>query len=93
MTTTKLYVLFFGSFFAALFLVPLAIKLAHRFGVLDQPGHRKIHTEPMARLGGVAILAAALVGVFMLGSRMERARRGPVSAEQAVAGADDALTR
>ena len=36
---------------------------------------------------------AALVGVYMLGSRMERARRGPVSAEQAVAGADDALTR
>ncbi len=63
MTTTKLYVLFFGSFFAALFLVPLAIKLAHRFGVLDQPGHRKIHTEPMARLGGVAILAAALGGI------------------------------
>ena len=41
----------------------------------------------------IAMLAAALVGVFVLGSRMERSRRGPVSAEQAVAGADDVLTR
>jgi hypothetical protein len=38
-------------------------------------------------------LLAALVGVFVLGGRMERARRGPVTAEQAVQGADDALTR
>ena len=41
----------------------------------------------------LAILVAALAGVFVLGSRMERDRRGPVSAEQAVAGADEALTR
>lgn len=40
----------------------------------------------------LAVLAAALVGVFLVGGRMERARRGPVTAEQAVAGADEALT-
>ena len=39
------------------------------------------------------LLAVALVGVFVLGGRMERARRGPVTAAQAVAGADEALTR
>lgn len=38
-------------------------------------------------------LLLALVGVFVLGGRMERARSGPVTAEQAVHGADDALTR
>ncbi len=43
-------------------------------------------------LAMLAILAAALAGVFMLGSRMERARRGPVTAEQAVEGATAALT-
>lgn len=34
----------------------------------------------------LAVLAGALVGVFALGSRMERASAGPVTAEQAVAG-------
>jgi len=41
----------------------------------------------------IAALVAALVGVFVLGSRMERGRRGPVTAEEAVEGADEALTR
>lgn len=41
----------------------------------------------------LAVLAAALVAVFVIGGRMERARRGPVTAEQAVHGADPSLTR
>lgn len=41
----------------------------------------------------LALMGAALVAVFVLGGRMERARRGPVTAEQAVAGADESLTR
>lgn len=41
----------------------------------------------------IALMAAALLGVFVVGGRMERARRGPVQAEEAVAGADEALTR
>lgn len=41
----------------------------------------------------LAVLGAALVVVFWLGTRMERARRGPVSAEQAVAGANPMSTR
>lgn len=44
-------------------------------------------------LAVLAALAAALVAVFVLGGRMERAGRGPVSAAQAVAGADEPLTR
>jgi hypothetical protein len=34
------------------------------------------------------ILAAALVAVFVLGGRMERSRRGPVTAQEAVTGAE-----
>ena len=37
----------------------------------------------------LAVLGAALVGVFVFGGRMERASRGPVTAEQAVAGASE----
>jgi UDP-GlcNAc:undecaprenyl-phosphate GlcNAc-1-phosphate transferase len=35
-------------------LVPLAKLVAQRVGAIDQPGERKIHTTPIARLGGVA---------------------------------------
>jgi uncharacterized protein len=44
-------------------------------------------------LAMLAGLVLALVAVFVLGGRMERARRGPVTAAEAVAGADDAMTR
>jgi len=44
-------------------------------------------------LAMLGLLTAALVAVFMVGGRLERRSRGPVSAEQAVAGADDELTR
>ena len=39
-------------------------------------------------LAVVAVLAAALVAVFYFGSWFERRGPGPVSAEQAVAGAE-----
>lgn len=35
-------------------LVPLTKALARRLGAIDQPGGRKIHREPIGRLGGVA---------------------------------------
>jgi UDP-GlcNAc:undecaprenyl-phosphate/decaprenyl-phosphate GlcNAc-1-phosphate transferase len=36
-------------------LVPLSRFLARRLGVMDAPGERKIHGEPMPRLGGLAV--------------------------------------
>ncbi|MBN8486996.1 MAG: YeeE/YedE family protein [Burkholderiales bacterium] len=44
----------------------------------------------MAMLG---MLGAALVAVYLVGGRMERSGRGPVSAAEAVAGANDTSTR
>lgn len=38
-------------------LVPLLIKAAHRYGALDKPNQRKVHTEPKPLLGGLAIFA------------------------------------
>ena len=37
--------------------------LAHRFGAVDIPGGRRIHTRPTARLGGLALFAAIVTGV------------------------------
>ena len=59
------YVLFslgvFG-FLAALNLTPVVRDLALRFGVVDKPDHRrKLHREPVPRIGGVAILLSYLL--------------------------------
>ncbi len=35
--------------------------IAFRMGAIDLPGPRKIHKQPMARLGGLAVLTAAFV--------------------------------
>lgn len=50
-------------------LAPIAYRLAWRFNVVDKPGFRKIHSEPVARLGGLAVIAAValvLVARWML---------------------------
>jgi UDP-GlcNAc:undecaprenyl-phosphate GlcNAc-1-phosphate transferase len=45
--------------------VPVAGRLARRFGVLDEPGERKIHQTPTPRAGGIAVFAAfTLVVLF-----------------------------
>jgi UDP-GlcNAc:undecaprenyl-phosphate/decaprenyl-phosphate GlcNAc-1-phosphate transferase len=49
----------------ALLLVPLTIRLAVRIGAIDQPNERSLHTAPMPKLGGLAILAGVLVAGFV----------------------------
>ncbi len=52
-------------------LVPLSKVLARRFGVIDDPGHRKVHAVPMPRMGGLAVFVAftAVVGLGFALSR------------------------
>lgn len=43
-------------------LIPLIIRLAHRFDVLDRPdGSRRLHKVAVPRLGGVAVMAATVI--------------------------------
>jgi UDP-GlcNAc:undecaprenyl-phosphate/decaprenyl-phosphate GlcNAc-1-phosphate transferase len=52
---------------AAIALTPLVIRMASRWGVLDTPlGDRRVHTEPLPRLGGIAVFAAMCVGLLAL---------------------------
>jgi UDP-GlcNAc:undecaprenyl-phosphate GlcNAc-1-phosphate transferase len=44
-------------------MVPLIRRLCIRWGILDAPGHLKIHREPIPRLGGVAIACALFAGI------------------------------
>lgn len=55
------------SFALALFLTPLVRNLAWRLGIVDQPDqHRKIHSAPIPRIGGVAIFAAVILSYGLL---------------------------
>ena len=65
------YIFFLLAFVGALVVssaaTPFVRTLAVRWGVMDQPGERKVHSSPMPRLGGLAIWlglwAASLLAV------------------------------
>ncbi|MBU6399392.1 MAG: undecaprenyl/decaprenyl-phosphate alpha-N-acetylglucosaminyl 1-phosphate transferase [Verrucomicrobia bacterium] len=57
---------------------PLVRWLAYRWGALDLPNERKIHTQPMPRLGGLAAYAGfwcPWVGFYILNNRVTEAFR------------------
>jgi UDP-GlcNAc:undecaprenyl-phosphate GlcNAc-1-phosphate transferase len=49
------------AFFCALVLTPLVRSAALKFNLVDRPDARKIHTEPIPRVGGVAIAVAYIL--------------------------------
>lgn len=53
--------LFFFSLILSLILVPAAKKVALRRGITDKPGERKMHHQPKALMGGLAIFTAFLI--------------------------------
>ncbi len=55
--------------------IPLVIRLADRKGWYDQPNGRKVHTNPLPRLGGVGIFAALSVAI-LLGAALSLPGRG-----------------
>lgn len=48
-------------------LTPLAKMISHRFKILDQPGHRKIHKEPIPLMGGVVIYLSCMAALLLAG--------------------------
>ncbi len=58
-----LYV-FIVAFLVTQLLVPVSIKIAWRFGILDRPGEaRKLQDHPIPRIGGLAIFIAIIIAV------------------------------
>jgi UDP-GlcNAc:undecaprenyl-phosphate GlcNAc-1-phosphate transferase len=47
----------------ALLLTPVARTLSNRWGVVAQPGGRRRHSTPIAKLGGVSLMIAYLAGI------------------------------
>jgi UDP-GlcNAc:undecaprenyl-phosphate GlcNAc-1-phosphate transferase len=56
----------------ALVTVPLCILLARRFGIVDKPGGRKQHGQVTPLLGGVGVVAATGVGLWLVHSQSGR---------------------
>jgi UDP-GlcNAc:undecaprenyl-phosphate/decaprenyl-phosphate GlcNAc-1-phosphate transferase len=54
------------AFAASLILTPILRDVFRSYNVVDRPGHRRLHAHPIPRIGGVAIAAAYVIGVFPL---------------------------
>ena len=55
------------ALFLSLLVTPLAKLLADRLKILDKPGQRKIHQEPMPLTGGIAVFLAFSLSLLLLG--------------------------
>lgn len=56
---------FIAGFFVTLAATPIVRWLAFEFGVIDKPdGKRKVHTTPVAYLGGLAVFVGFLAAMF-----------------------------
>jgi UDP-GlcNAc:undecaprenyl-phosphate/decaprenyl-phosphate GlcNAc-1-phosphate transferase len=65
----RLFTLFFSAAGAALLaaaFTPLSRRLALAVGAIDQPGERKIHSTPIPRLGGLAVILSIVIVVTVL---------------------------
>jgi UDP-GlcNAc:undecaprenyl-phosphate GlcNAc-1-phosphate transferase len=56
---------FVFALFVASALVPVLMRWAAPLGLMDQPGARKIHHAPVPRIGGIAIIVAALLAILL----------------------------
>ena len=63
----KILSMVMATFVFVVFLIPFVKKVAFHVGALDIPNARKIHTEPMPRLGGLGIFFGFLFGYMLFG--------------------------
>jgi UDP-GlcNAc:undecaprenyl-phosphate GlcNAc-1-phosphate transferase len=52
------------SLFITIALIPIFIKLALRFQIVDIPDARKVHSSPIPRIGGIAIALGACIPII-----------------------------
>jgi len=75
--TTYLLV-FAGALVLAVGATPLARYLAPRLGVMDQPSERKLHVQPVPRMGGAAIYLAVLIAIVVLDGKYNFSQFGSI---------------
>ncbi|WP_273124361.1 glycosyltransferase family 4 protein [Bacillus weihaiensis] len=65
-STIDYIIAFLISFSVAILITPLVKKIAIKIGATDQPNTRKIHTNIMPRMGGLAIFIGVIAGFLYL---------------------------
>ena len=64
----KILIMVFSIFLFVTFLIPFIKKMATHVGALDIPNERKVHKQPMPRMGGLAIYFGFLLGYMLFGT-------------------------
>src|SRR5437016_157638 len=54
-----------GAWLTTVLTMPLWRAWAYRTGLVDDPGHRKIHDQPVALAGGLAVFTGLLVPLLL----------------------------
>ena len=60
-----MFISFFIAFVISVLIMPVIIKFAKKYGIVDKPGERKIHKEPIPLLGGLGIFIAFIISLFI----------------------------
>ncbi len=69
--TPLILILFLAALTLAIAITPISKWLAPRMGMVDKPNARKVHTSPVPRMGGIAIVGAVMIVLVFLRSQME----------------------
>ncbi|WP_229683109.1 MraY family glycosyltransferase [Virgibacillus oceani] len=56
----------FLTLLISLIITPIIIKVSLKMKATDKPNHRKVHTDPIPTLGGLAIFFSFLIGLVIL---------------------------
>ncbi len=64
--------LFILNFLIAIISTFLVIKIAHKFKLYDFPNERKIHKEPIPRIGGIGFLVPILISAILVTNIFEK---------------------
>jgi len=66
---STLILIFASALLFAISATPAARWLALRFGIIDQPAARKVHTTPIPRFGGIAMYGAVVIALVVFRGR------------------------
>ncbi len=57
---------FIISLVATMILIPPVMKWADKIGAIDIPDERKVHTQAIPRVGGIAMVAGSVISILLL---------------------------